>query len=66
MHKTRLAQRLGLAGVVVLLAAVAAAPAAAEERTCRGTLGAVTVDNLRVSGQRRLVPVRGFEPRSRG
>ena len=36
MHKTRLAQRLGLAGVVVLLAAVAAAPAADEERTCRG------------------------------
>ena len=25
-----------------------AAPAAAEERTCRGTIGAVTVDNLRV------------------
>ena len=30
------------------LSMVAAAPASAEERTCRGTLGAVTVDNLRV------------------
>jgi hypothetical protein len=28
--------------------AVLAAPAAAEERACRGSLGAVTVDNLRV------------------
>jgi cytoskeletal protein CcmA (bactofilin family) len=48
MPRTRLAQRLALTGVVVLLATVAASPAAAEERTCRGTLGAVTVDNLRV------------------
>jgi hypothetical protein len=29
-------------------AALTAAPASAEERTCRGTLGARTVDNLRV------------------
>ena len=29
-------------------AALTAAPARAEERTCRGTLGATTVDNLRV------------------
>jgi len=28
--------------------AIVAAPAAADERTCRGTLGAITVDNLRV------------------
>jgi hypothetical protein len=34
--------------VLSLAAAVAAAPALAEERTCRGTLGAITVDNLRV------------------
>lgn len=32
----------------LLAAAVTAAPARAEERTCRGTLGATTVDNLRV------------------
>lgn len=30
------------------LAAAMAAPAAAEERTCRGSIGAQTVDNLRV------------------
>jgi hypothetical protein len=29
-------------------ALMAAAPASAEERTCRGTIGATTVDNLRV------------------
>ena len=44
--------RLPLTGVLVALAlvvaAIAASPAFAEERTCRGTLGAVTVDNLRV------------------
>ena len=34
-----------IAGVAV---AATAAPAFAEERTCRGTLGAITVDNLRV------------------
>ena len=34
--------------VLSLAAAVTASPALAEERTCRGTLGAVTVDNLRV------------------
>jgi hypothetical protein len=34
---------------VAAFAALAAAPSAlAEERTCRGTLGAITVDNLRV------------------
>jgi hypothetical protein len=33
---------------VLVSAAVAAAPAQAEERTCRGTMGATTVDNLRV------------------
>jgi hypothetical protein len=48
MRKARLVQRLVLAGVVTLAAAVVVSPAAAEERTCRGTLGAVTVDNLRV------------------
>jgi len=30
------------------LATVAASPAGAEERVCRGSLGAITVDNLRV------------------
>jgi hypothetical protein len=37
-----------IGGLVLLAAAVAAPPALAEERTCRGTLRAVTVDNLRV------------------
>ncbi len=31
-----------------LVAAVASAPARADERTCRGTIGSATVDNLRV------------------
>jgi hypothetical protein len=35
-------------GLVLLAAAMAAPPAFAEERTCRGTLRAITVDNLRV------------------
>jgi len=34
--------------VIAATAAVTAAPALAEERTCRGKLGAITVDNLRV------------------
>lgn len=33
---------------VVMGTLFAAAPAQAEERTCRGSIGAVTVDNLRV------------------
>jgi hypothetical protein len=43
--------KLRLCVIAALLASVAAAfaaPAQAEERTCRGTLGRVTVDNLRV------------------
>lgn len=44
----RLASRGGFVGLVVLAAAFAVSPASAEERKCRGTLGAVTVDNLRV------------------
>jgi hypothetical protein len=42
--------RIGIGAAVVSLAALAltAAPALAEERTCRGTIGATTVDNLRV------------------
>src|SRR5687768_12386427 len=42
--------KLGLALTLVFIAAAAlmVAPAFAEERSCRGTLGAVTVDNLRV------------------
>jgi hypothetical protein len=35
-------------GLVLLAAAMAAPPAFAEERTCRGTLRGITVDNLRV------------------
>jgi hypothetical protein len=38
----------GLVGLALLATAVAPSPASAEERTCRGTLRAVTVDNLRV------------------
>ena len=34
--------------VVTTALAVSITPAAAEERTCRGTLGTITVDNLRV------------------
>ena len=42
--------RISLMTVLVstAVAALAAAPALAEERTCRGTIGATTVDNLRV------------------
>jgi hypothetical protein len=42
--------RIGVLTVLIALAAAAltAAPALAEERTCRGTIGATTVDNLRV------------------
>jgi len=42
--------RIGsLTALVAATAALAVAPSAlAEERTCRGTLGAITVDNLRV------------------
>lgn len=35
-------------GLAALVALAFAAPASAEETTCRGTIGAVTVDNLRV------------------
>jgi hypothetical protein len=48
MLKSRLARRGSLVGLALLAAAFAASPAAAEERKCRGTLGMVTVDNLRV------------------
>jgi hypothetical protein len=37
-----------LAGLIVLAAVVLPSPAFAEERKCRGTIGAITVDNLRV------------------
>ena len=42
--------KLGFIAVIAatLAAAVLAVPAFAEERTCRGTIGAKTVDNLRV------------------
>ena len=42
--------RVSLVTVLVSLTmtALTAAPALAEERTCRGTIGATTVDNLRV------------------
>jgi hypothetical protein len=48
MIKSRLAQKAVLVCLVALTAGFTASPAAAEERTCRGTLGAITVDNLRV------------------
>jgi hypothetical protein len=37
-----------IAGLALVAGLAGAATAAAEERTCRGTLGAITVDNLRV------------------
>ena len=42
--------RIGLMTIIIssAVAALAAAPALAEERACRGTIGATTVDNLRV------------------
>jgi hypothetical protein len=48
MRRIRFAQRVILVCLVAVSAGIAASPAAAEERTCRGTLGVVTVDNLRV------------------
>ena len=38
----------GVAALVAISGLLAASPAAAEERTCRGTIGAVTLDNVRV------------------
>lgn len=48
MLKTHLGLKGGLFGLALLAAAIAPSAAFAEERTCRGTLRAVTVDNLRV------------------
>ena len=48
MVKNRLALAGGLLCTALLTVALPAPAALAEERTCRGTLGAVTVDNLRV------------------
>jgi hypothetical protein len=48
MLTTTSALRGTLVGLIVLAAAVVPSPAFAEERRCRGTIGAVTVDNLRV------------------
>jgi len=48
MLRTRSALTGALVALALIAAAMAASPAFAEERTCRGTLGAVTVDNLRV------------------
>ncbi len=39
---------MAVAAGALTLSALVAAPAHAEERTCRGTIGAVTVDNVRV------------------
>jgi hypothetical protein len=38
----------GVAVLAVMVAGLGVGRAAAEERVCRGTIGAVTVDNLRV------------------
>ncbi len=46
MHRTTLA--ITTTAVAVAALGVFALPAVAEERTCRGTIGKVTVDNLRV------------------
>jgi len=48
MFKAWLALTGTLVGIGLLTAVALPSPAFAEERTCRGTLGAVTVDNLRV------------------
>jgi hypothetical protein len=48
MLTTKSGLRGTLIGLVVLAAAVVPSPAFAEERKCRGTIGATTVDNLRV------------------
>jgi hypothetical protein len=51
--KRYLGRLLGLALAASLIQAVAPGSVLAEERSCRGTLGAITVDNLRVpSGAR--------------
>jgi hypothetical protein len=42
------ARSMILAAVIGVVALASASPALAEERTCRGSLGAITVDNLRV------------------
>lgn len=41
-------QAIGLALAAVIVPQFVAAPASAEETTCTGSLGAITVDNLRV------------------
>jgi hypothetical protein len=45
---TRLSLKVSVVGLAALAAATMASPAYAEETKCRGALGAVTVDNLRV------------------
>lgn len=44
----RRATTMAVASTALTVSALVAAPAYAEERTCRGTIGAITVDNLRV------------------
>src|SRR5687768_13304488 len=48
MLNRRLVLKASLVGLAVLAAASMSSPAYAEETKCRGTFGAVTVDNLRV------------------
>ena len=43
------------AGIAAAAAALVPASASAEETTCRGSLGAVTVDNLRVPQDGRCI-----------
>lgn len=42
-------RRVAVVGMVLSISALTAAPASAEERVCRGSIGAATVDNLRVA-----------------
>ena len=44
----KLRSSLLVSGVALGLGALLPATAAAEERTCRGTIGATTLDNVRV------------------
>lgn len=51
----KLRRTLGVSAAALAVAGLLPAAAAAEERTCRGTIGATTVDNVRVPPEARCV-----------